>query len=111
MAASKRAQELAAELMRIEDHLPTPTPSRAAVTPSAPAAQFSGAGRHFYSGQQSFSRQHYSGAKLDSAKAWIKAKYEANPKLYVIGGISVVIAAAALIGFAVYRKNKKSEDS
>jgi hypothetical protein len=84
MAASKRAQELAAELMRIEDRLPKPVPS------------------------YDFSGHHYSGTKLTAAKKWLATKYNKNPKLYMIGGISVVVAAVAVIAFAAYRKKKES---
>lgn len=111
MAASKRAQELAAELMRIEEHLPAPTPAPVQYHQPASSA-FSG---HYAPPPSRYGRapssRHYSGARTDKFKAWVKAQYDKNPRLYMVGGISVAVALVAVIGFAVYKKKKEESEN
>lgn len=95
MAVSKRAQELAEELLRVEGSLPSRS-YRGPVAVLPPGVVNSG-----------IPSQHYSG--LADSKLWLMSQYRKNPKLFMVGGISVLVVLTAVIGFSIYKKKKDAE--
>jgi hypothetical protein len=48
--------------------------------------------------------------KYSGAKEWLGSRFSKNPKLFVIGGISAAVALVAVVGIAIYKKKRASED-
>lgn len=78
---TKRAQELAQELLRTEPTL----------------SGYAAAQGHTYSGLGG------------NVKDWFMSKYQAHPKVFMIGGIGAAVVVISAIGFAAYRKKKMAE--
>lgn len=84
MAASKRAQELAEQLLGINQTSVAPSP--------APAPAFATAG--------TVTGASYGGVEMKPA----------TKKMLMIGGVILLVAAAGVGGYMLYRKYHKEED-
>ena len=84
MESSRMASDLAADLMRIGHTFP-------------PAAVGSAGCR--YPGKS------YAGWSAD-----LKANFDKNKKMYMIGGIAVLVVVAGVVGFSLYNKKKVAEE-